>query len=761
MPAGPQIRRVATRGFSILQDCTAGNCPDILKKSLVYGFNGSGKTTLSRIFASLQSGALSPDLPPGCQFEVQLADGRSLKSNVSLDALKEHILVFNTDFIEANLRWKEGLASPVFFIGQEQAELSRQLDAAISRAATLTPQYEESKRTTINRERAVDQYKRDTARLIAEQLSLGRRYDATDLVRDYGLRQYIGEELLPDGERQVLRTAIAQDAPLPKLAKLSALLPTLTVIFSRTQEVLDASLGAVVVNDLRNHEAMLHWISEGLDYHRSHDLASCLFCGNSFSAERAEALAGVIDSGFKRLTEDIATLRGELISWSESVRTLERAIPASNSTSKTLHARYTSTANGLRSMLARARGIGDQCAQLLDRKLKAPARSMGSLLQQATANSAEWDQQFTERLDAVNQLIEEHNRLHDDFAVEQRRAQEKLKNHYLAEAQEQYLALVGEAGAAKEAEERLKQQRDEAVGDADRLKGEIRQHGPAATRISQLIKNYLGHGALEVAPLDDGYEIRRNGRPRTGPLSEGEKTAIALCYFLSTVEADNRRLSNLIVVIDDPISSLDTKALHYAFGLIRSALGKAGQLIILAHNLHFMQEVKKWLKNDARKAQPTAALLFLDSVQQAVGASRSAHLCILPTLLREYESEYHYLFQVAHQFANGANNASDYLYLLPNALRKTLDIFLAFKVPGSAGLTSKLENVVGNYAALDPAKVQALDRLVQLESHADNLDDLVTFSSMTIEETKDAAKALMHLMETVDEGHYRQLCRLC
>jgi hypothetical protein len=82
-------------------------------------------------------------------------------------------------------------------------------------------------------------------------------------------------------------------------------------------------------------------------------------------------------------------------------------------------------------------------------------------------------------------------------------------------------------------------------------------------------------------------------------------------------------------------------------------------------------------------------------------------------------------------------------------------------VPGSSGLTSKLDKAIAENTALDPAQVRALDRLVQLESHADSLDDLITFSSMTIEETKDAARALMYLMETVDQEHYKQLRRLC
>jgi hypothetical protein len=62
---------------------------------------------------------------------------------------------------------------------------------------------------------------------------------------------------------------------------------------------------------------------------------------------------------------------------------------------------------------------------------------------------------------------------------------------------------------------------------------------------------------------------------------------------------------------------------------------------------------------------------------------------------------------------------------MPNALRKVLDIFLAFKLPGSEGLSNKVDNITNGGYGLDAARICALDRLVQLESHADNLDDVV------------------------------------
>src|ERR1017187_7471943 len=67
--------------------------------------------------------------------------------------------------------------------------------------------------------------------------------------------------------------------------------------------------------------------------------------------------------------------------------------------------------------------------------------------------------------------------------------------------------------------------------------------------------------------------------------------------------------------------------------------------------------------------------------------------CSSHGLIREYESEYHYLFHMVLEFSRSPYGKTEYFYFMPKALRKVLEIFLAFKLPGSEGLSSKVENV--------------------------------------------------------------------
>ena len=98
---------------------------------------------------------------------------------------------------------------------------------------------------------------------------------------------------------------------------------------------------------------------------------------------------------------------------------------------------------------------------------------------------------------------------------------------------------------------------------------------------------------------------------------------------------------------------------------------------------------------------------------------------------------------------------------MPNVLRRVLEIFLAFKVPRDGNISDKLKTVASRHTTLDLDRLNALERLTQVESYSDNLDDLIAQSSMTIEESQEANGALIHLMEVVDAAHLADLRTYC
>ena len=324
------------------------------------------------------------------------------------------------------------------------------------------------------------------------------------------------------------------------------------------------------------------------------------------------------------------------------------------------------------------------------------------------------------------------------------------------------MAATDAAAKARSDAEAAKRELESLKSMIEELRAKVQTHGPATADINSLVRSYLGHGELTVAVAPEGYELHRHGKLVEGPPSEGEKTAIALCYFLSTLRANGRSLKDLIIVVDDPVSSLDTRAMNFACAMIRLHLEDAAQLFILTHNQHCMNEFKKPWKNRARDDDPKrcARFFFVDVNRPVAGNSRVSSLVNMSKLLREHDSEYHFLFQKVLQFeADGLN--SEYAFMMPNVIRRVLDVFLAFRVPKSGNNQDKLKALCKEHPALDIRRLTALDRLSQVESHSDSLDDLIAHSSMTIEESHDANRALLHLMETTDAAHLATLRNYC
>jgi wobble nucleotide-excising tRNase len=364
----------------------------------------------------------------------------------------------------------------------------------------------------------------------------------------------------------------------------------------------------------------------------------------------------------------------------------------------------------------------------------------------------------------VNDILRNHNQAVDGFLDHQGKAHLAVRRHFVATLSEEFTSLVTEQTAAQKEDDQAAADLAAMKQAITQLRSEIREHGPAAETINALVAAYLGHGELTICAIADGYEIHRHGRPVEGAPSEGEKTAIAICYFLSTLESEGRSIKDLIVVVDDPVSSLDTKALNFACALVRARLTDCAQLFVLTHNLHCMNEFKKAWKNKERSEdgkEPSATFLFMDVTVPGGQTARSTRIKPLSRLLRDYDSEYHFLVDQVLKFETTSDPEYEYAYMMPNVLRRVLDVFLAFRCPGTHGLASKIQQLCKENPTLDANRLTALERLTQMESHSDSLDDLITFSSMTVEEARAANSALLEMMQTVDPAHLRQLRRLC
>lgn len=74
--------------------------------------------------------------------------------------------------------------------------------------------------------------------------------------------------------------------------------------------------------------------------------------------------------------------------------------------------------------------------------------------------------------------------------------------------------------------------------------------------------------------------------------SEGDKSTIALAFFLAKIDIDPN-LEDKILVFDDPLSSLDRNRRLSTVQLLKDLLPRIKQIIVLSHNEFFLSEISK------------------------------------------------------------------------------------------------------------------------------------------------------------------------
>lgn len=752
------------KGLGILADLD-GQPPHLQfrKLNLVYGFNGSGKSTLSRLFASLQTGARHRALPEHCSFELELDDSNLLSCPGRLDAIQQRVLVFNADFIEDNLQWSTARANPVFYIGKAQKELGEQLKKQQEESKRLATKLILDEKSDRDSDKALASFRRTKAREIADQLRLrNRKYEANHLAQDYASIEHDADSVLTNDKLDSFVDISRKDDPPEKIEPITLpIAVNATHWIAETHAVCASTPSSAMLQVTESHPEMLMWIREGLEYHASHSLHDCLFCGNSLSDDRKEELRAAFDGGIAAMLTSIDECYGQV----DAIRSILRnaKMPALLGLSLNQQLECKSLLDLYQIAINEAQKAIDVACTLLEQKRKNPTTPITTDSLPQTEGIASLLKGVEDAENAINKIIREHNSSSDDFVRVQEDARTAIKRHYLAINAEEHSALLLQRAFAIDELDNTKANIESVRRNIQGLESQIREHGPAAEVINRLLHSYLGHPELSIVTNDSGYEFHRHGKLIKGLPSEGEKTAIALCYFLSMIDAEGRKLGELIVVVDDPISSLDSRSLNFACNLIKSRLTNSAQLFVLTHNQNCVNEFRKHWKSKAKPTdgkEPTAALLFLDVTLPKGAQSRTTRIIELPKLLREYDSEYHYLFQHVLRFLE-MQDEYDYAYMMPNVLRRVLEVFLAFKCPGSSPLSSKIDQLCKLYPDLDKDKIVALERLSQIESHSDSLDDLISFSSMVLEESQAAGNALVALMEEVDRDHVKGLRNIC
>ncbi|WP_284454511.1 ATP-binding protein [Cupriavidus campinensis] len=762
-------------GYRIFRNFRWNGLPEFSRYNLIYGWNGAGKTSLSTLFRFLQRG----EAPDATSVELLLESG-VLKGSDFGTAAPPPIRVFNRDFVDRNVFEVPGYElPPVFYLGEDSSNKQKQV-------AELLQLQDELKRAVASISKRLDTATADfnsfctnQARSIRNLLLGDVRYNNYEAPRFKELMRRLASESsaagqLDDAERKRLEGAFKGQA-LPKLHPPTSEDIQLPKLTQAVINELRVTVVSSTIEKLVRSPQLADWVEKGIHLH-GEDATHCLFCEQPLPFHRLETLAAHFNDDFKahqnrlqKLIDTVGSLRGEA---------LAKTIPERSALYPHLHPEFDTAIALLKSQTLSVELYLKGVQLALEEKAKEPFRSINLtdylprinistdsgvvklielMINGVTAIGALSGFSSVQKLFDV---VRKHNKHTENFDAEAASARDALEldegTKALDEWHSRSTAITDLTAALDEAHAKLKP----IAGQVKDLQREIRQHLKPAEELNREMTAYLGRDELHFEVKDTGYTIMRGPRPAMH-LSDGERTAIAFMYFLKTLSDATFDIENGIVVIDDPVSSLDANSLYCAFGYMKTRTKDAKQIFILTHNFSFFRQVKNWFNYagkinnkpyESAKSKDTHFYMLAPTIDDG---QRSATLRTLDPLLHEYESEYHYLFRCVSDGSKAAAPKSlAEVYGLPNIARRLLESFLSFRVPGRAGnLGHQLDALQGDAAA----KARVV-RFLHTHSHMEQVE--ADHDLSVLSEAPAVLTDLLGLIQTNDKDHYEAMMKI-
>jgi wobble nucleotide-excising tRNase len=754
MAAIQRIKRV--QGIAVFHDFSwAAGLDDFQSYNLIYGLNGSGKTTLSNILRCLELKRCTEG-----QFTIT-ADGADISSAVlPTHVALPQVKVFNRDFVADNVFTSFGTCCPIFFLGEDSATKRKQIEEKEAEKRRQEAALDIVERKKVRRQKELDDLRIETAGLIKESLrSAGagnsyNTYHKGNFIAKCEAHKATGIKPSPlSDEKRDQNRAVAAGTAKSEIPEVQFTTPDLGALKDATETVLSRSVVSEVIEALKSRPEVNSWVGLGLKLHRDLKEKFCQFCQSPLPDERIQALEKHFNDEYVALVRAVSDARTTIAAHTANIANL--TIPNEARLYDDFVASYRTAVT--EDVEARRAIVGflASCDDALRKKQANPF--------EIVAFSAEVPASVD--ITGINEQLRAQNVRTRNFKVEIAAARAALEEAFVADKFNKVVELEAEINAAAIEVGRLWSSIAMLRAEVLKLDGEIKEHRRPAEQINADLASYLGRKDITFAVEDAGYRIMRDGIPAT-KLSEGEKTALAIIYFLKSLEDRGFDKTKGIVVIDDPVSSLDANALFYAFSFIQDRTKDVGQLFITTHNFGFLRLVRKWLfrvNKTTKKTKKEARMYMLNCVGSSSG--RRAELAALDTLLSEYESEYSYLFSQVVKGAGASAGEIEKFYHYPNIARRVLEAFLSFRLPNSAHTweNNRFNGDMHGYLhelGFDAAKTNRILNFLNAHSHNARPDGSVDHDESILLETPAVLADVLALIAHADSNHCSEMKKL-
>ncbi len=745
------INRIKSlRNYGVFRNFTwPSELHDFGRFNLVYGWNGSGKTTISRALRDLQH-CRRPSYG-----EMVLSVGNQDLQGAHFPDASISVRVFNRDFIAENVFPTGGNTHPILILGRESIQNQKKLDFYESMLALVEHLLGKARVSESYAENTLDSHCISRGTIIRELL----RGPGSSRYSNYNKGHYKlhAEEMLnKDSTPDNVLTDVQKErlisqhrsSPKPEIEELEYMGSGFSILKGKTSELLSSTVVSHPIESLEDKAETSDWVRRGLKLHKEHNASVCLFCEQPLPRQRMADLEAHFSAAYEAFVSSLEKLKGEIDSIRECLTNLE--LPRNAEFYDHFVSEYKLINSKIDNYFSQSAFYLEYLTTELSKKKMHPFTpvAMDSESPPLPDNTV-WA--------SLNSIIRRHALDSKNHVATVNIAAGELERGLVAEELEHFCKLSKDVKVCGTTTAALNRQAMALRSEIRRLEMEITEHRRPAEELNDDLTRYLGHKDLQLEVRDNGYVLNRNGIPAT-QLSEGETTAIGLLYFLKSLTDHRFEISKGVVVLDDPVSSLDSNSLFLAFGFIQERTKEAGQLFVLTHNFTFFSQVRHWFhhlpgqgRSDVSK-RPARFYMLNYSVDDK---GRHSRVDKLDPLLEMYDSDYHYLFSCILKAAYTKTPSLEANYMLPNIARRLLESFMAFRHPDVAGdLRTKLRNI-----DFDEAKKSQILQFVHTFSHNNAIVDPDHDPSI-LAEAQDVLSNLLSLLEKEDPGHIKAMKNL-
>lgn len=588
------LQYLRLRGAPAFDPASGADIGPLKPVNFFFGPNGSGKTTISRALA-----------------DSTRFTGTTLEWNPATSVLG--IKVYNRDYVNATLTPAGHLAG-VFLLGETNAEIQTEIESLTGPSGSIAAAKEGLARLRSSLD--ANNSEIEGLRTALKEAAWAKRNEVPAELREMFTGYNNSKDRLLDRLLEVAAANLSASEDFTALTSEAAAVlaedaqPLLELPLGREIRIEDAPghslLGVAVVGsgDVRlapliQQLGNADWVQHGRT-HLEHANGVCPFCQQTAPSDLGEQLEAYFDRTYIEQMEQLAALNQQFESSAQQWTTYLDDLPAKPGVAEHLNTERLATARAALEMV-----IAEARAQL-SAKLSGPS----SILSVPDPSP---------QVEGVNAVVREANAAIEGFnlLLRNRSAARKslLDRCWVVFAQVTLLAELARYEGAMPGhltgQESIEGQIVSATADIRakelrlrELQARVTSSKPIIDRINRLLDSVGFHSfwLAESTAVQDGYTlVRSNGDVATETLSEGERTFITFLYFAQSLQGspqDEAEPNDLLAVIDDPISSLDSDVLYAVSTLVRrivedvaAGAGRVRQLLLMTHNAHFHKDV--------------------------------------------------------------------------------------------------------------------------------------------------------------------------